>query len=58
MEKLVNSAVWLNEHGAEVVSAVIAMLSGLIAVFMLIPGDEPEATLQKIVDFLSKFSKK
>lgn len=49
---------WLNEHGAEVVSAVIAMLSGLIAVFMLIPGDEPEATLQKIVDFLSKFSKK
>jgi hypothetical protein len=24
----------------------------------LIPGDEPENTLQKVVDFLSKFSRK
>jgi hypothetical protein len=38
--------------------ALIALLSAVIAVASLIPGDEPENTLQKIVDFLSKFSRK
>jgi len=38
--------------------AITALLGAVIAVAQLIPGDEPEATLQKIVDFLAKFSKK
>jgi uncharacterized membrane protein len=38
--------------------ALSAILVAAIAVASLIPGDEPEKTLQKIVDFLSKFSKK
>ena len=38
--------------------ALVALLSAVIAVASLIPGDEPENTLQKIVDFLSKFSRK
>ena len=40
------------------VGALVALLSAVIAVASLIPGDEPENTLQKIVDFLSKFSRK
>jgi hypothetical protein len=40
------------------VGALVALLSAVIAVASLIPGDEPEATLQKIVDFLSKLSRK
>jgi type VI protein secretion system component VasF len=40
------------------VGAATALLTAVIAVASLIPGDEPEATLQKIVDFLSKFSRK
>ena len=40
------------------VGALVALLSAVIAVASLIPGDEPEATLTKIVSFLSKFSKK
>ena len=40
------------------VGALVALLSAVIAVASLIPGDEPENTLQKIVDFLAKFSKK
>ncbi len=40
------------------VGAFVALLSAVIAVASLIPGDEPENTLQKIVDFLSKFSRK
>jgi hypothetical protein len=40
------------------VGALVALLSAVIAIASLIPGDEPEATLQKIVDFLSKLSRK
>ena len=40
------------------VGAATALLTAVIAVASLIPGDEPEATLTKIVSFLSKFSKK
>jgi hypothetical protein len=40
------------------VGALVALISAVIAVASLIPGDEPENTLQKIVDFLSKFSRK
>jgi hypothetical protein len=40
------------------VGAATALLTAVIAVASLIPGDEPEATLTKIVSFLSKFSRK
>jgi len=38
--------------------ALTALLGAVIAVAQLIPGDEPENTLQKVVDFLAKFSRK
>lgn len=38
--------------------AITALLAGVIAVAQLIPGDQPEKSLQSIVDFLSKFSRK
>jgi hypothetical protein len=38
--------------------AITALLGAVIAIAQLIPGEEPEATLTKIVSFLSKFSKK
>ena len=37
------------------VGALVALLSAVIAVASLIPGDEPENTLQKILDFISKY---
>ena len=37
------------------VGALTALLTAAIAVASLFPGDEPEATLQKIVDFISKY---
>jgi len=40
------------------VGALVALLSAVIAVASLIPGEEPEATLNKVVSFLSKFSRK
>jgi len=38
--------------------ALVALLSAVIAIASLIPGDEPEATLTKVVSFLSRFSRK
>jgi hypothetical protein len=38
--------------------AITTLLGAVIAIAQLIPGDEPENTLQKVVDFLSKFSRK
>ena len=40
------------------VGALVALLSAVIAIASLIPGDEPEATLTKVVQFLSRFSRK
>ena len=40
------------------VGALVALLSAVIAVASLIPGDEPENTLNKIVSVLSKLSRK
>jgi hypothetical protein len=38
--------------------AITALLGAVIAIAQLIPGEQPEKTLQAVVDFLSKFSKK
>ena len=40
------------------VGAATALLTAVIAIASLIPGDEPEATLTKVVQFLSRFSRK
>ena len=38
--------------------AINALLIAIIGIALLIPGPEPERTIQKLVDFLTKFSKK
>lgn len=45
-------------HIDAIITAVNGLAGALIAICLLVPGPEPEATLQKIVDFLTKFSKK
>jgi hypothetical protein len=45
-------------HGTQILGAVTALLTAAVAIATLFPGDEPEATLQKIVDFISKISRK
>ena len=40
------------------VGVLTACLAAAIAVASVIPGDEPERTLQKIVDFISQISRK
>lgn len=49
---------WIIANYEAVLAAVLSLLMAIIAIAMLIPGEQPEKTLQKIVDFLAKFSKK
>jgi hypothetical protein len=46
------------EKGPEIISAIAALLSGVIAISLLIPGEQPEKALKAVVEFLAKFSKK
>lgn len=50
---LIASQDWLAWLGA-----ITALLGAVIAIAQLIPGEEPERTLSRIVDFLAKFSRK
>lgn len=58
MEKAMEAGKWLVAHWAEVLGAVSALLSALIALFMLIPGEQPEKALKAIVDVIAKLSRK
>lgn len=46
------------EHFQEILNAVLAILTGVIAVSLIVPGDQPEKALRSVADFLSKFSRK
>lgn len=53
--------VWVNwaiASGPNLLAAIVSMLSAMIVVASLIPGDHPDKELQAAVDFLAKFSKK
>lgn len=58
METIVALAKFLVENWQEILAAVIGLLTAIIGVALLIPGPQPETTLQKVVDFLSRFSRK
>lgn len=58
MEKVISVIKEIIEKGPDYVAAIAAVMTAMIAFFMMIPGDQPEKALQKIVDFISKFSRK
>lgn len=58
MQKVIEISSLLVAHGPEIVSAIVAILSGIIAISLLIPGEQPEKALKAVVAFLSKFSRK
>lgn len=58
MEFLMKAVEFLKLNHSVLIEALLGLLGGVIAIALLIPGPEPETTLQKFVDFLKKFSKK
>lgn len=51
--QFIGSLNWL-----EIIGAVTTILVGLIALFELIPGEQPEKTLRAVVNVISRFSRK
>ncbi len=58
MQKLLEIGQFLLAHGPEIVSAIVAILSGIIAISLMIPGEQPEKALKKVVALLEKVSAK
>lgn len=58
MEQVLAIVNWVVANYQVIITALVAILSGVIGICLLIPGEQPEKALQGIVDFLSKFSKK
>lgn len=49
---------WIVTQGPLLVTAIVGVLSALVVLFSLIPGEQPEKAIQGVADFLKKFSKK
>lgn len=58
MDAVLEILQWLLANYQPILSALVAALLALIALFLLIPGEQPEKFLQGIVDFLKKLSLK
>lgn len=58
MELIGQIVAWATMNGPQFVSAIVSLFSALIAISLMVPGEQPEKFLQGAVDFLSKFSKK
>jgi len=58
MTDILKMVQWIATEGPVIVSAVVGVLTALIGLCMLIPGEQPEKALQKIVDLIARFSKK
>jgi len=48
---------WILMNYQAIITGLVGILSGVAAISMVIPGEQPEKTLQQIVDFISKLSK-
>ena len=58
MEAFMEIIKYVMANGAEALTAVIALFSAVVAIALMIPGEQPEKFLKSAIDFLSKFSKK
>lgn len=58
MAQLLEILNWAIASGPHILAAIMAVLGALIALFLLIPGEQPEKALQAALDFIAKFSLK
>ena len=58
MKKITDFISFIATNFQKILASVIGVLVAIMGIAALIPGDEPEKTLQAIVDFLTQFSVK
>lgn len=49
---------YVMENWQEMLNAGTALITGVVAVSLIIPGEQPEKFLQSVLNFIKKFSKK
>jgi hypothetical protein len=49
---------FLMAHGLEILGGIQLVLMGLIAIFAIIPGEQPELFLKKLSDLVGSVSRK
>lgn len=58
MDKVIEVIQWVLTNYQVVITDSVGVLTALITLFALIPGDQPEKALQGVVDWIKKFSNK
>ncbi len=58
MEKLLEIAKFIFDNYQAIITGIVGIFSAILAILLIIPGDQAEKKMQAIVDFLSKFSRK
>jgi len=58
MEAIYELIAFVPTNGPMILTNVIVILSAIIAIALVIPGEQPEKFLQRVLDFLKKWSKK
>lgn len=58
MEQVISGVSWIWMNWDVLLGHVLALLFAANAIALLIPGEEPERTLGKVVEFLKKLSRK
>lgn len=48
---------WIGENYQALLAIVVGLLSVVIAILLLIPGDQGESKIQSIINFFSQFIK-
>lgn len=58
MKDIIEIGTVLVTNHAAIIESIVAVLGGLIAIALIIPGDQPEKALTKALEFVKKFSRK
>lgn len=58
MEMILSIIAFMSVNWMAMVGGITTILVGIIAIALVIPGEQPEKFLQPIVDFLKKLSVK
>lgn len=58
MEMILQLFAWATASGPQFIASVNAVVMGLIVLFAIIPGEQPEKFFKSCSDFLAKYSKK
>jgi hypothetical protein len=58
MEAIQNIIATLTDSWVAIVGGITVILTAIIAICELIPGEQPEKALKKAVEWLAKFSRK